>query len=278
MDEKFLRYSDLALGLALSIGAKILGAILLWVVGRVVIRTLLGLLDRSTSLRKLDETIARYLHAVAGVVLNLLLIIAVLGVFGVETTTFASLLAAAGVAIGLAWSGLLSNLAAGIFMVVLRPFKTGDMVLAGGVTGVVHSIGLFATTLDTADNVRTIVGNNKIFSDTIQNYSTNPFRRVELLAQLAHGVDPKRAIEHLKARIQTLPHVLATPATVVEILDFNLAGTVLAVRPFCHNDHYWDVYFATNNAISEELGKLSLPVPGTHTLMTQIPLVQLPAA
>jgi small conductance mechanosensitive channel len=271
MDERVQRYIDIAVQLAMSVGLKIIGALLLWIVGRMVVRALLGVLDRTTSLRKLDDTLSRYLHSVAEVALNLLLVIAVLGVFGVETTTFAGVIAAAGVAIGLAWSGLLSNLAAGVFMVVLRPFKTGDLVSAGGVTGVVHTIGLFATTLDTPDNVRTVVGNSKIFGDTIQNYSTNPFRRVDLVAQLAHGADHKLAIKHLRERLETLPHVLKSPAPAVEILEFTMAGPVLAVRPFCHNDHYWDVYFATNNAIREELGKLGLPTPGQHIVLTQVP-------
>lgn len=271
MNENVQRYLDMAVALGVAVGAKILGALVLWIVGRIVVRALLSLLDRTTNARKLDPTIARYLHSVVGVVLNLLLAIAVLGVFGVETTTFAGVLAAMGVAIGLAWSGLLSNLAAGVFMVVLRPFKVGDMVTAGGVTGVVHSIGLFATTIDTGDNVRTFIGNGKIFADTIQNYTTNPFRRVDCVAQLPHAVDHENAIERLRARIAAIPNVAKDPAPVIEILEANLAGPVLAVRPFTHNDHYWTVYFATNKAIRDELGKLNLPVPSQHMVMTQMP-------
>ena len=108
------------------------------------------------------------------VVLNVALVVAILGFFGVETTTFAALIAAGGVAIGVAWGGLLANFAAGAFLVFLRPFKVGDFVTAGGVTGTVEAIGLFGTTINTPDNVHTIVGNNKIFSDTIQNFSANP--------------------------------------------------------------------------------------------------------
>ncbi|MCC6552647.1 MAG: mechanosensitive ion channel family protein [Polyangiaceae bacterium] len=265
------KYIDMAVQLGVQVGTKILGAIVLWIVGRMVIRALLALLDRTTGSRKLDQTVARYLNSVAGVLLNILLIIAVLGVFGVETTTFAGVLAAMGVAIGLAWSGLLSNLAAGVFMVVLRPFKVGDVVTAGGVTGVVHSIGLFATTIDTGDNIRTFIGNGKIFGDTIQNYTANPYRRVDCTAQLAHGADHERAIAALRARVAAIPNVAKDPAPCIEIVEANLAGPVLAVRPFTHNDHYWAVYFATNRAIKEELGKLNLPIPGQHMLMTQMP-------
>jgi small conductance mechanosensitive channel len=250
---------NIVLMYAVPIGLKLLGALLLWVIGRTVIRWVRALARHNLERRKLDVTLVRYLDSVLGVVLNLLLFLAALSLFGVETASFAGIIGAAGVAIGLAWSGLLSNFAAGVFMVVLRPFKVGDMISAAGVTGVVHEVGLFATTIDTADNICTFVGNNKIFSDTIQNYTTNPYRRVELKAQLANGVDTARAINLLRARVATLPHVLTEPAPSVELLEFNLAGPVLAVRPFCHNNHYWDVYFATNEAILEELSAAGYP-------------------
>ncbi|KYF61774.1 mechanosensitive ion channel family protein [Sorangium cellulosum] len=270
MDERVQRYVDMVVALGINVGGKIVGALLVWVIGRVIIRAVLSLMQRSAPLKKLDVTLAHYLESAASVLLNILLVIAVLSVFGVETTTFASLLAAVGIAIGMAWSGLLSNLAAGIFMILLRPFKVGDLVTAGGVTGAVHSIGLFATALNTPDNVRTIVGNSKIFSDTIQNYSTNPFRRVDCTAQLAHGADHEAAITRLRARLALIDDVVKEPAPMVEILEFNLAGPVLAVRPFCHGDHYGGVFFATTRVIREELGKLGLPVPGQHVHIQQL--------
>ncbi|MFS8064782.1 MAG: mechanosensitive ion channel family protein [Byssovorax sp.] len=250
---------------AVPLGGKLLGALVLWIVGRTVIRWVRSMARHNLEKRKLDVTLVRYLDSVLGILLNLLLFLAALSIFGVETASFAGIIGAAGVAIGLAWSGLLSNFAAGVFMVVLRPFKVGDMICAAGVTGVVHEVGLFATTIDTADNIRTFVGNNKIFSDTIQNYTTNPYRRVDLKAQLANGVDTVRAINLIRARIGKIPNVLAEPAPSVELLDFNLAGPVLAVRPFCHNNHYWDVYFATNEAILEELSAAGYP-SAEHTV------------
>src|SRR5205814_8653486 len=135
-----------------------------------------------------DATVLRYVGSAVSATLNIVLVVAILGYFGVETTTFAALLAAAGVAIGMAWSGLLANFAAGSFLIVLRPFKVGDFITAGGGTGTVKEIGLFTTTLNTPDNVLTIVGNNKIFSDNIQNFSANSYRRVDLKAQLDHSV------------------------------------------------------------------------------------------
>lgn len=252
---------------AVPIGGKIIGAIVLWIVGRIVIGAVQKMISKVFETRKLDATLIRYLNSVTGVVLTLVLMIAILSVFGVETTSFAGILAAAGVAIGMAWSGLLSNFAAGVFMMVLRPFKVGDMITAAGTTGVVREIGLFATTIDTADNIRTFVGNSKIFGDNIQNYTTNPYRRVDLKAQLAHSVDPTDAIKRLRVRLAKIPHVVKEPAPSVEIVDFTAAGPVLSVRPFCHNDHYWDVYFAGNQAIVEEFTTAGYPVPAENRVV-----------
>jgi hypothetical protein len=137
--------------------------------------------------------VARFVANTISVLLNITLVVAILGYFGVQTTSFAALIAACALAIGTAWAGLLASFAAGAFLIVLRPFKVGDFITAGGVTGTVQEIGLFVTTFDTPDNVRTYVGNNKIFSDTIQNYTTNPYRRVELTAQISGSADPTLA-------------------------------------------------------------------------------------
>ena len=195
------------------------------------------------------------------ILLNIVLIMAVLGLFGIDTTSFAALMAAVGIAIGAAWSGMLSNLAAGAFLLVLRPFKVGDFISAGGVMGTVHEIGMLVTTIDTMDNVRTFVGNNKVFSDNIQNFSANDFRRVDLKAQLAHATDHNAAIQMLKERAAQIPNVMTSPAPDVEILEFNPHGPVLAVRPYCHTDHYWQVYFDTNKLIRDSFGEAGYPVP-----------------
>jgi small conductance mechanosensitive channel len=196
-----------------------------------------------------------------GVILNVALVVAILGFFGVETTTFAALLAAGGVAIGLAWGGLLANFAAGAFLVFLRPFKVGDVVTAGGTTGTVEAIGLFGTTINTPDNVQTIVGNNKIFSETIQNFSANPYRRVDLTVTINNDVDHRRAIRMLKQRLSAVPNVLAQPSPDVDVLQFTPAGPLLCVRPYCNNAHYWQVYFDTNRLIREAFGEAGFPAP-----------------
>lgn len=253
------------------VGFRVVGAIVFYLVGRWLISFAIRLVSSALERQKVDPTLLRYIGTVISVTLNIVLVIAILGYFGVETTSFAAILAAAGVAIGLAWSGLLANFAAGAFMIVLRPFKVGDFISAGGVMGTVKEIGLFVTAIVTLDNVVTLVGNNKVFSEIIQNFSANPYRRVDLKAQLSHSVDHNDAIRRLKEQLAKIPNVVSNPAPDVEILEFNLAGPVLAVRPYCNNDHYWQVYFDTNKVIRETCGAAGYPVPEQHFALRNLP-------
>jgi len=246
------------------VALQLIGAFVMWIVGRRLIDLAMRLVTRTMSHQAIDKTLISYVTSSLSVLLNVILVVAILGFFGVETTSFAAVLAAGGVAIGVAWSGMLANFAAGAFLIILRPFHVGDVVSAGGVTGTVVEIGLFATVINTPDNVRTIIGNNKIFSDTIQNFSANPHRRVDLVAQLNHGVDHKAAIRLLKERLTKIPNVLADPGPTVEILESNLAGPVLCVRPNCSPSNYWQVYFDTNRLIRETFGEAGFPAPEQH--------------
>jgi len=232
-----------------NVGLRIIGAFLLYLFGRWLIGHVISLVQRSLERQRVDPTLLRYLGTVISVLANVALVVAILGYFGVETTSFAALLAGAGLAIGTAWGGLLTNFAAGAFLVILRPYKVGDFVNAGDVIGTVRAIGLFVTTLDTPDNVQTHVGNGKILAGTIQNFSANTFRRVDLTAQLHHSVPVADAIARLKIKLAEIPNVATSPAPDVEILQFTEFGPVLAVRPYTHTDAYWQVYFDANKAI-----------------------------
>src|SRR5262245_27455395 len=244
-----------------TFGLKLLGAIAVWIIGRRLIALAVGLTQRGLRRGGMDETLIGWMGSGLTILLDVVLVIAILGFFGVETTTFAALLAGAGLAIGTAWGGILANFAAGVFLVGLRPFRSGDFVTAGGVTGTVEEVGLLATTINTPDNIRTIIGNNKILSDNIQNFSANPHRRVDLVAQLHHTVDPEGAMQQLRARVARIPNVIADPAPQVEILQFTPAGPLLTVRPSCRNEHYWQVYFDTNRAIREAFASAGYPAP-----------------
>src|SRR6516225_4490783 len=224
-----------------TFGLKVLGAIAVWIIGRMLIGLAARLLSSALERKQVDSTLQRYIGNIVRVALNIVLVVTILGYFGVETTSFAALIAALGIAIGAAWAGLLANFAAGAFLIVLRPFNVGDHVKAGGCEGTVKEIGLFATTILTPDNITSFVGNNKISSDTIQNYSSSAYRRVDRQAQLAHGVDARDAIARLKEALARIQNVSQEPPPDVEIVDFNERGAVLAVRPYTRPDHYWQV-------------------------------------
>jgi small conductance mechanosensitive channel len=247
--------------LLVEFGLKAAGAILLWIIGRRLIHFAVSLMQRGMRNGPIEPTVVGFLGSAVSITLNVVLVVALLGYFGVETTSFAALLAGAGLAIGTAWSGLLGNFAAGVFLMVLRPFKAGDFVSAGGITGTVDEVGLFSTVFYTPDNIKTFLGNNAIFSGTIQNFSATPYRRVDLKAQIAGSVEPKAAMQLLQERLARIPNVLRDPSPVVEILEFSAYGPVLAVRPFCENAHYWQVYFDTNRTIRESFGEAGFPAP-----------------
>lgn len=257
---KLVTWAEQAQPILVAFGLKALGAIIVFIVGRWLIGLVTRLVGATMTRQEIDPTVQRYLVSFIHVALNIILVVAILGYFGVETTSFAALVAGAGVAIGAAWSGLLGNFAAGIFLLVLRPYKVGEYVNAGGVEGTVLEIGLFGTAIDTPDNVRTIVGNGKVMSSDIKNYTANPYRRVELVAQLAGSADVHKAMALLKASVSQVANITKSPGVEVEILEFNEFGPKLAVRPFCHTNHYWQVFFDTNKTIADTLGAAGFPV------------------
>jgi small conductance mechanosensitive channel len=259
---------------ATELAIKVAAAIAFWVVGRWLIGRVAHMIQAAMARNQVDPTLTKYLGSIVVVVLNIALVLGILGYFGVQTTSFAALLAGAGVAIGAAWSGMLGNFAAGAFMLVLRPFKVGDFVAVGGVTGTVRELGLFATTIVTMDNVVTIVGNGKVFGDNIQNFSTLPLRRVERTAQLPGGVDVAEAIAKLRAAVAAIPNVSTEQAPEVNVLDINLVGPVISVRPYCSNDHYWQVYFDTNEAIVRTCKEAGWPAPMPHSVQYEYKMQQ----
>jgi small conductance mechanosensitive channel len=253
-----------------EIALKILAAFVFWVVGRWLIGWAVRMLQSGLQRQKVDPTLLRYAGSILSVTLNVILVVGILGYFGVQTTSFAAIFAAAGVAIGMAWSGLLAHFAAGAFLIVLRPFKTGDFVTVAGVTGTVREIGLFATVLDTPDNLHTTIGNGKVLGDNIVNYTANKYRRVELKAQISGAADVKAVIDLLAVKLAAIPNVLKEPKPDVEILELNLLGPVLAVRPYCHNDHYWQVYFDTNRVLKFDLAGFPAPTPAQSVTVKQV--------
>lgn len=239
----------------LAFGLKILGALAALFIGRFVIRIIVKLVRRALEASIPEPTLNKYIGTLVSVLLHIGLFIAILGYFGFETTSFAALLAGVGLAIGTAWGGLLSNFAAGIFLVALRPFKVGDSVTTAGVTGTVAEIGMFLTTIHASDKTVVYVGNNKIFNDNIQNHTANDLRRIDTKLTLLPEQNPIEIMEKINARLAAMPEVLKTPAPEVGILEVTREGTTVAVRPYAADENYQRVLFDTNRMIVELIGQ-----------------------
>ena len=238
---------------------KLVLALVVWFVGGYAIKAVIGLNERALNLRNTDATVVRYSKNFLSMALKIALLVGLLGFLGLETSSFAALIAAAGVAIGVAWAGLLSNFAAGVFLVILRPFKVGDAVMTAGVSGEVKEIGLFGTKIDTAEGV-----------DNISNFSHNPVRRADATCQLAHGVDVEAAITLFRAEIETIEHVLAQPEATIEILESNALGSLLALRVFCPTLMHAQTVFELQRRIARVRAAQKWPVPETRTGFRQI--------
>ncbi|QSQ25999.1 mechanosensitive ion channel family protein [Pyxidicoccus parkwayensis] len=261
MDAIINQLKSLALTEALPFLLKAMGALVLWFVGRTIINGFRRVLNMALQKRQLDATLIRYVESLFAGSLTILLLLGILGMMGVETTSFAALLAAAGIAIGTAWSGLLSNFAAGIFLLVLRPFRVGDEIAAAGVTGVVQEIGLFATTLDTADNLRISVGNNRLFGDNIVNFTHHPHRKLVIKVPLLHGGDVRMQMKALQELMTTVPGVLQQPAPSVKVAEFTALGPVLGIGVHCKPVEATDVQAAATNAAADFLVASGYTVP-----------------
>ncbi|MCP3141521.1 mechanosensitive ion channel family protein [Pyxidicoccus xibeiensis] len=261
MEALVTQLKSLALTEAVPFLLKAIGALVLWFVGRTVISGFRRVLNATLQRRQFDATLIRYIESLFTGSLTLLLLLGILGMMGFETTSFAALLAAAGIAIGTAWSGLLSNFAAGIFLLVLRPFRVGDEISAAGVSGIVQEIGLFATTVDTPDNLRVSVGNNKVFGDNIVNFTHHPHRRLTIKLPLLYGGDIQGLMGALAERVAVVPGVLAKPAAAVGVAEFTVLGPVLAIGVSCKPAEAGAVMGATTVAVTEFLIAAGYIVP-----------------
>ena len=239
-------------------GLKLLAGVAVWIIGRMFIKFGLSLLVSRLEKQKVDHTIVGYARSTIAVALNIALAVVLMGVLGIETASFAAFIAGAGLAIGAAWSGLLSNFAAGAFLVVLRPFKVGDNVTAAGVTGKVGEVGLFVTSVVTQDNVLTYIGNSKVLGSILRNYDAHAYRRIDLVGTAPRHADLPELLATLKATLGAVPDVLPDPALEVELLSYDQHCLKLAIRPFVKPTLYWPTVFAATNALLPHLESLGL--------------------
>jgi small conductance mechanosensitive channel len=242
-------------------GLKVLGAIALFAIGRVIAgwgrKTVRAILERGDT----DPTLVPF---VAGIVYYLLLafvVIAVLSMVGIQTASLVAVMGAAGLAVGLALQGTLSNFASGVLLLLFRPFKVGDYVEAAGVAGSVKAVNIFTTELATPDNVGIVVPNSAIWGQVIKNYAAHETRRVDLVVGIAYGDDINVAIETVNRVLTTEGRVLADPAPTVAVSELGDSSVNLVIRPWCRREDYWDVRFGLTRQLKEELEKSGCSIP-----------------
>ena len=250
-------YVDRLGSLLTEYGPKVVLAIITLIVGSWVIKWMGRLLNSSLTKMKFDATLQPYLVGIGTTLLKVILYISVIGMLGVQTTSFIAVLGAAGLAVGMALQGSLGNFAGGVLILIFKPIKKGDLIEACGVTGVVESIQPFVTVLLAPDNVVHYLPNGALSSGTIKNYSVNQERRVDLTFGIGYGDDIAKAKEVFMSVAKSCPKVLSHLAVDVFVSEHGDSSVNFVVRPFCHPDHYWDVYFYMQENVKLELDTFS---------------------
>lgn len=242
-------------------GKSIIIAFIIYFVGRLLISLINRMLGGMMERRKVDPTIQTFFKSLVNIVLLVLLIISVVGALGVNTTSFAALLASAGVAVGMALSGNLQNLAGGIVILLFRPFKVGDYVEAQGVGGTVSEIQIFHTILTTPDNKKLYLPNGALSSGNITNYSKEPLRRVDFCFGVEYGEDIDRVRKALLSLFEADERILKDPAPFVQLGSLGASSVNITVRVWVKSENYWDVFFQTNETVYKEFNKQGINFP-----------------
>lgn len=247
----------------LKFAAALITAVIIYLVGAWIAGIIRSLLLKLMSKRGMDQTFAGYLANILHGLIMVLVIITALGQLGVPTTQFAALIAAAGLAIGLALQGNLSNFASGFLLVFFRPFKRGDYLAAGGAEGTVDEIGVFTTTLTTLDNKKVIVPNSSITGGNITNFTTSPTRVVAVPCSVASSNLPAKVRATLLSAAVGNPHLVANPASVAVITQLGEHKYTMELRSWCPAEKYWDALFTLNEAVKAALDREGIagPIP-----------------
>ena len=250
---------------AIAFGTNLLLALLIlivgfWIAGRVG-KLVTGI---GAKYDQLDDTLFKFLGSLARYIILAFVIIAVLNRFGVETTSIIALLGAAGLAVGLALQGALSNLAAGVMLMLFRPYKVGDFIDAAGRFGNVSEIGLFTTILTTFDNQHIIVPNSQIWGEQIVNHSHHPVRGVDMTFGISYDSDIDTARKAISDVFADHPHILDDPAPFIEVSTLNNSSVDFITRPFVNGEHYFDVLYSVPELVKKKLDSVGVEIPFPH--------------
>ncbi|OLQ78570.1 mechanosensitive ion channel protein [Photobacterium proteolyticum] len=247
--------------LLIQYGVNILSALLILFIGNMITKGIANGVAKVLRKKDMDEAVVEFLHSLVRYLLFVIVLIAALGRIGVQTASVVAVIGAAGLAVGLALQGSLSNFAAGVLIVAFRPFKSGDFVEIGGVSGSVESIQVFSTILNTPDNKMVVVPNSSVIGGAITNYSRHATRRIDLVIGVSYDADLKHTKAVLTRVIEAEDRILKDPAPTIGVLTLADSSVNFAVRPWVKTDDYWGVYFDLLQAIKEELDKENIGIP-----------------
>lgn len=242
-------------------GLKIIAAILIFVVGRWIAKALRNVIKRMMTKGNVDEILISFVGNLTYIALLAFVIIAALNQLGIQTTSFIAIIGAAGLAIGLALQGSLANFAAGVLMIIFRPFQVGDYIEGAGVAGAVEKVQIFTTQLRTPDNKTIIIPNAKIMGDNITNYSAKDTRRVDMVIGVSYGDDLKKVREILEDILAKDDRILKDPAPTIGVLELGDNSVNFAVRPWVKRDDYWGTYFDVTETVKRRFDKEGISIP-----------------
>jgi small conductance mechanosensitive channel len=244
-----------------SYSIKILGALLIFIVGRWLSAKIADLISRIVERHRVDPTLVPFLHNLIYYSLLVMVLIAAAGKLGINTTSFLTIVGAAGLAVGLALKDSLSNFASGVMLISFKPFRVGDVVTAGGTTGKVEKIAIFNTVMCTPDNQQIFVPNSKITSDTITNITAKATRRIDLVIGIGYGDDMGRAKQLLTDVVKADNRILVDPAPTVAVAELGDSSVNLVCRPWVNAEDYWDVRFQLIETIKNKLDEAGISIP-----------------
>ncbi len=251
----------LAMSIVTTWGVRVVGAVAVLLIGRWVAARIRAGVRAGLERRQTDATLSPFLSGIAYWLTMAFVVVAVLGLFGIPTASLVAVLGAAGLAVGLALQGTLSHFAAGVMLLVFRPFRVDDVVQVGGDVGKVKEIGIFSTVLNTPDNVRTIIPNAEVWGKPIKNYTANDTRRVDMVIGVSYGDDLAVAKQVIEKVIGSDDRVLSDPEPQVAVSNLGDSSVDFVVRPWCTPGDYWGVRFDLTHRIKEELEEAGCNIP-----------------
>jgi small conductance mechanosensitive channel len=257
------------LSVVTSVVSSILLALVVFLVGRFIIRKLVKWLDNSRMMEKLDPSLHTFLVSFVRIGLFVLLVIAIISILGVPMASVVTVLASAGLAIGMALQGSLANLAGGIMLMIFKPFKVGEYVETAGASGNVTKITMFYTVITTLDNKRITVPNGALMNANVVNFSAEPLRRVDLTFTCAKSENAERIQDLCLAAIATVPKALKDPEPFARVSGGTNEAMEFTVRAWCESADYWDVYFDVTQAIVQAFGREGVQAPALRVLSEQ---------